>query len=488
MSRMADHEEAYHGQRVEDVKMIPFEQDQEQEDQAAEKPGAPAGLRGLRFSSALMLLFWAMTMVLKYESLSTTTSTVKCGLNEEAMADNNIDVEQECVQQTAVFRVSAVLMLLLSVQAALCLFSTHIWDDYWLIKLPTFAVLAFIVLYSSNDTSAFLFSFFDDRVFAWIARFGAFAFVLLQSLIFLDWAYTFNESMVGRALEASGGSSVYRLQKSVDGLTGMGKSSGRLVCLLVFAAINLSGFGVAMGYLFSGYGGEGCSDNKAILAISIVLVILAVVTQLDGSRGSVTTTGVLSLYVAYTSYCAVALNPNPECNANLSADSEGLFGLGPVVLGIACSFASITYITLFAVRKIASLVAAGPLPFTRLIGVVVGYTTHGGEEEGGGKDKDLRATNVRVLVLNLNVVFLLVTCYISMVATNWGSIAGFASVGASTDGLAELATSIGAANMSMYLNAVAGWLAAVMYILALCIPTWSDCIPTSVWDLKFRSG
>ena len=468
---------------------LPFQGDNHDESEQISETEAGAsefeGMRGLRFCSALMIIFWVVGVCIKHTKEALRLTVVECGVES---ADITGVVYDECVRQTAIFRAATVVLMILALQLTFCLFGTpsYFWDHWWLLlKFPFFCLATFMLLYRDESYAA---GFFDDRVFAWIARFGAFAFIILQAVVFLDWAYQFNESMLQKALDASGGARTAKsMQRTFDGVVGTtGKTSIRLVLLLIFAVINLAGFGIAIGFLYDSYGGEACTENKLVLSVSVVLVAIAAVTQLGSSsgKGSITTTGVMALYIAYTSYCAVSLNPNPDCNVDLKSAGDK-FGLGPVVMGLIFSFLSVAYITYFAACKIATIIAAGPVPFTGLIGVIVGYKSSADYGKIGNK-VDFEASNLRVLILNLNVIFIFVTCYIAMVMTNWGSIVGFQSVGSATDGLAELASSVGNASVSMYLNAIAGWIAAILYILALCIPSWSDCLPSSVWDLKFK--
>ena len=59
--------------------------------------------------------------------------------------------------------------------------------------------------------------------------------------------------------------------------------------------------------------------------------------QLQGERGSITTSAIVAVYVAYLTFCAVSLNPNEECNATASNGSKllalliGLFVVRPLV-------------------------------------------------------------------------------------------------------------------------------------------------------------
>jgi len=473
-----------------DPSAIPFELDNDDKNgQAVEPEKQQVGMRGVRFATILMILFWTCCIILRNVVKAIDLTSVKCGVENKYALDPA--VLMDCVRHTAIFRMAAVLVLLLVTQALLSLFfvnkdSTALWDDWWLlVKYPFVVLSSFGLLFPSELT------FFNDATFAWIARFGAFGFICFQSIVFLDWAYTFNASMLQKALAATGGGGVAAAgQRVADQLTfSQVKSNMRLVCLLGFALASLSGFFVCISLLYKHYGHEGCPDNVFIITVSLVLVVGATLLQLGNGagHGSVTTSAILSLYVAYTTYSAVSLNPAAACNASL-ANAGDSYGVGPMVLGLILSFLSILYITLVAARKIATMMSSGPLPLTGLLGIVAGYTSSA-EYGVTGTNLDFNTAGVKVLVLNLNFVFLLVTFYISMVMTNWGTIvAGFESVGSATDAAAEIASSVAAGSASMYMNAVGGWVACILYIIALIIPRWGDCCPTSIWNMKMQAS
>ena len=58
-------------------------------------------------------------------------------------------------------------------------------------RYPLFVLLSFALLFPAD-----IGALWDDRLFAWIARFAAFVFIIFQSVVFLDWAYQFNESFM----------------------------------------------------------------------------------------------------------------------------------------------------------------------------------------------------------------------------------------------------------------------------------------------------
>ena len=126
--------------------------------------------------------------------------------------------------------------------------------------------------------------------------------------------------------------------------------------LIIFSLFNSSTFLTSMGVLYFYYGGNSCPDNVSIITVSLVLMLAVAVIQLSGSNGSIVTTSVLALYVAYLTYVAVSLNPSASCNANLASTGNNfIYGLGPSILGIICSFLSILWISQITSRRIAGI-------------------------------------------------------------------------------------------------------------------------------------
>ena len=111
------------------------------------------------------------------------------------------------------------------------------------------------------------------------------------------------------------------------------------------------------------------------------------------------------------------------------------------------------------IRKIANILTADlgnvplPLPLGGLINIVIGRES-GADYGYTGTKLDMH-NKLRVIVLNLTVVFILSIFYISMIMTNWGTIV---TSGISDDGttsqagasVAEVASGVAAGSVSMY--------------------------------------
>lgn len=110
---------------------------------------------------------------------------------------------------------------------------------------------------------------FDDETYAYIARICGLVFIVLQQLILLDFAYTFNETIVQK-------SGMLGATARAVGVTDAGRAfkSVWLLGLVALGIVCLGGFVGSMSVLFVYFGGEGCDDNNAIISISLVLIVV----------------------------------------------------------------------------------------------------------------------------------------------------------------------------------------------------------------------
>ena len=80
---------------------------------------------------------------------------------------------------------------------------------------------------------------------------------------------------------------------------------------------------------------------------------------------------------------------------------------------------------------------------------------------------------LRSSIFFLTVVFVLVGFYVSMVLTNWGNIPKSAQVSTSpTNGY-----------FCMWIQAIGGWIAIGLYLVALLVEDVKKLLPKSVWDM-----
>ena len=126
------------------------------------------------------------------------------------------------------------------------------------------------------------------------------------------------------------------------------------------------------------------------------------------------------------------------------------------------------------------------IPFKNLVSVIVYGKSSDTDFGVTGTKVDYRS-KLRIVIMNLNLIFILILFYVAMVFTNWGSIViDDVNTVAGTDEGSSAVSSGTAGSVSMYMNASSAWLSIILYIFALLFPHYSDVCVTSLWDLKFR--
>lgn len=409
------------------------------------------GLSGTRWSTALMLSLWIVCVVLTvFVSLDWTG--VGCDI------DNNDDeIEERCIEHGVVNRVSSVFVLFFAVQGLLSVVIVRLFDNYWLVKSVAVVALSLVLLLPNTD-------FFDDEGYQFIARIGGFLFIIFMQILLLDFCYYWKKGFIDKSTTSG------RVTEEVasDFLSAI--RNVWLCALLVFSIIYILIFVAAMSLLFKYFANDGCDDNKSIITISLVMMLTALVIQVVLSKnGSIVASGILSCYVAYLTYAAVALNPSPECNPTIT--NNKLYGVGPKVIGLVLSFLAILYTSVLVTRRMSAIMSAGGATSSGFMSVASG--SHSGKSATGAEDQ--LAKSLRTTVFNLNVIFILLSFYIAMTLTNWGTLPE------PSDGMDHSSTNAG--HVSMWMQACGAWIAISLYVLGLILPKFKF-FPTSIWDLK----
>ena len=224
------------------------------------------------------------------------------------------DLLRQCVQNTGVYRPTAVAALFYSVMAVASGTRPSLNREAWPAKYGTYflLVLASVFLYNGP-----LF----DGIFLFVARFGAMAFIIIQQVILIDMAYNWNESWVEKADECD------RLD------WGSGKPWLRLIVASCAALYGCAFAGIGLLYHFF----SGCPENNAVITLTLIGIAAVTAVQLSGTEGSLLTSAVLSTYAVYLAYSTVSKNPSAVCNPQLgNSDPWGIaIGLGLTAISLA---------------------------------------------------------------------------------------------------------------------------------------------------------
>lgn len=417
------------------------------------KDDSVAGIVGTRWSTLLMVLLWGVSIAFRVRDLDWTN--VEC-----AKEFDDDFVDEQCMRHSAIYRVVTIVIAMLTLQAVLAIVRVAVYDKFWLSKFAVMGVCCWALLMLPVPI-------FDDKGFAWIARIGAFAFIIFQQIILLDFAYYWNSSWTGKA---------GTLSHTTAAVTGSDSSDCRAACksiwlvmLVGVSLVYIAVFLVAMAMMYRYFGGDGCGDNVTVITVSLVGVLAAITLQMFVlQNGSIIASGIVAAYVTYLTYVSVSLNPREECNPT-NGHTE-LYGVGPFIVGIVISFVSILWISIMTSRRLSGLVGTGSS-----LGVNVLQGRQSSVESFGAKDQLAKRT--RVSILNLSFVFILISFYIAMIMTNWGTVQSGDSTG----------NSPAAGSTSMWMQAIGAWIALGLYIVGMVLPKFKF-FPESIWELQPKFG
>lgn len=315
-----------------------------------------------------------------------------------------------------------------------------------------YALFFFGLLASMFIPSAPLFSGF----FLWVARFGAAAFVVLQQVILIDVAYNWNDDWVERANEADRFS--------------YGSGSGWLQAIVGVCVVMYSAAVVGIGFLYSQF--DDCAGNTWVITLTLLAVIAITALQLSGTEGSLLTSSVMSVYVVYLCFTIVSKNPQHQCNPRLGKNDlwgiiVGLFLTLVSMIWTGWSWSAEARLSTESVQSARAVAPAQPTT-TAADGTNVNLDVpflDADEAPTSGLITEQNADSESPSldhVWKLNVVMALISCYVAMILTGWGTV----------DGLDEnhnaANPTVGRVNMAIL--GISQWLAISLYCWTLIAP------------------
>ena len=274
---------------------------------------------------------------------------------------------EECKRSQAVLRVSFALAIMFIIQFIGTTIKTSFFDQYWIIKFILFGGMLAGFFYAKAEV-------FDSNGYAWVARIAGFFFVILQQVILIDAAFTWNELWKESAEYAS-----------------ERQNNTKLLALAVASILTIMGSIAAMGVMFHYF--AGCASNNTIISLTLVLSLLAISFQLlIKNQGSLLTSAIMTAYSTYICYSAISLNPNSQCNPTISTEYQNVTeGVGMTILVL-----SLMWTTRNTINKVPQGVLASNVDL----------------EEAR---KSYSTTGLRIILQECSVVFALVSCYYAMV-------------------------------------------------------------------------
>lgn len=280
------------------------------------------------------------------------------------------------------------------------------------------------------------------QAWLYIGFIGAFVFILIQLILMIDFAHTWNEIWTSNAEE--GNRCWY---------------SGLFFFMFVFYALALTGF--ILSYVFFTES-SGCHLNKFLISFNLIMCfVISVVSILPKIQEAQPKSGLLqasiiSLFASYLTLSALANKPLDEggngqelCGSSLAKieNSETL----TLVIGLAIMFVLVIFSSLRTVGSADRLSPAG--------GNV--SSTKDDEEKGQEVIKD-EEEGVAYSYSFFHFIYFLASLYIMMMLTKWYSPQG--------SKLEEFQRSVS----SVWVKMVSCWLGFVLYLWTLLAPI---CFP-----------
>lgn len=358
---------------------------------------------------------------------------------EDGCPDEYMD---SCKAVSGVLRISMALTIFFGIQGLGTFINARFYDSLWILKLCGFFALVIGLFFAPSSA-------FGTGGYAWFARITGFMYLILQQVILLDLAYTWNERWVEYATNSEG-------EKGNKWLLGL-----LLISSLLFAV----GFTV-IGLLFWQF--KDCDNNLVIISLTLALCVLASLIQLfvsDG-EGSVLTSAIMTAYSSYITYSAVILNPDETCNPTLHSGYQTLSAVStpctpsyhpfhpliPLLLqiiGLALLTVSIVWTTYNTVKKIPQIT-------DKTTGESITITNVAAPAASGDP---YEMPVLRQLLAQVSLVFLLVAGYYAMILTNWATFQSSADIYDPRTGTS-----------TMWIQASGQWIAIAFYLWSLVAP------------------
>lgn len=371
---------------------------------------------------SVLLVAFAVALSLVYQyGIAPNVGSREGEINWDKGCDYDDDeMDDKCRGNAGVYRVGLASFVFFAIATAITQ-SNPGWNRrYWVWKFYGFLGLAVVFIWVPNEP---LF----DPIFLFLARVGAFVFILMQSVILIDLAYTWNESWVAKATAAD------------EEEFGSGDKWLKAIIAACMTLYTASLVGIVV--LFMEF--EDCPINNSILSFTIIFIVAITAIQLSGEEGSLLTSAVVSLFGVYLAYSALSKNPDYHCNPALGGtDATG------ITIGILLTLLTVLWVG-WSFTPEERLTSEGIVSTSSR-----NLRTHSAHGNAGGQDydvsmpflEDAEEDDKRAKLLSssfsdrgahsdaesddetldnvwkLNLVLLLVTCFFTAFLTRWGSV------------------------------------------------------------------
>lgn len=333
--------------------------------------------------------------------------------------------DNSCSGYFAVFRVSFTLasffLLMLLWTACRTRSSTKAHRGYWLFKLAIVAGVFVGSIFAPNDMLAY---------YAWFARFIAPIFMLYQMIMFIDFGYRVNETLVAK-------------DEQLDNFLCCNNEGFRYKGTLVFLSAVLficSIVGTVLLYIYFPSG--GCPVNGLVISLNLILFILNTAISVSSlcEHGALFTSALISAYTTWLAFSALSSWPDEECNQLITSDSDVSLIISIVIAGLSLGY-------------IAFMMGKKQLRTTPKAAANDTVTVHVDATPGDEIEPES--------FWSYHLVMFAVSVYMAMLLTDWG-------VHQDPEEKSTKRYNVGYA--SAWLQAGASWACSFLYMLTLLLP------------------
>eukprot|EP00592_Proboscia_alata_P014692 CAMPEP_0194400284 /NCGR_PEP_ID=MMETSP0174-20130528/127124_1 /TAXON_ID=216777 /ORGANISM="Proboscia alata, Strain PI-D3" /LENGTH=434 /DNA_ID=CAMNT_0039196775 /DNA_START=842 /DNA_END=2146 /DNA_ORIENTATION=- len=364
----------------------------------------------LGFSVAFALFFqYSLAPALSPESSNWIVDIPEVGSyivdswNDGCENDNKL-LQDDCRGNSGVYRVTffaGIFFILLSL-IAMCNPSFN--RKSWPAKYILYSCLVFLSIFVPNRPL-----FLD--IYVPFARIGASIFIVIQQIVLIDLAYSWNESWVEKSNEAD-------YQEF-----GSGKKWLRAILITCSGLYIASLTGIIL--LWREF--SGCHENEAFIVITGVMILITTVVQLLSEQASLLTSAVISLYSTCLCFSSVSKNPDGNCNPRLGEDDP----LG-VFIGISLTICFLIWAGFSATADSrlstgdsdddASVLNDDDSGVQMERPLVEGVVANPDSDSEENCSTMTGKSNIGSKLWKLNFMLALVTCWVGTSLTEWGSV------------------------------------------------------------------
>lgn len=282
------------------------------------------------------------------------------------------------------------------------------------------------------------------QAWMYIGFIGAFVFILIQLILMIDFAHSWNEIWTSNAEE--GNKCWY---------------SGLFSFMVLFYALALTGF--ILSYVFFTES-SGCHVNKFLISFNLIMCfvisIISILPKIQEvqPKSGLLQASIISLFASYLTLSGLANQPQDAgCSSSLGT-IEGSEKLS-LAVGLIIMFILVIYSSLRTVGNVDKLAPTGGTT-----------STAKGDEEKGQEVVNDEEEGVAYSYSFFHFIYFLASLYIMMMLTNWYSPQG--------SKLEKFQQSIG----SLWVKMVSCWLGFLLYLWTLLAPI---CFPNRDFSNTF---